>query len=62
MLNCLGRVGDQGGSELVPYIRKLLSSGVGSESGTGGSAGVTGGSNLPVVRGIPQDKKNAQVE
>jgi len=33
ILNCLSRVTDPQDSELVPYIRKLLNSGIGGESG-----------------------------
>merc|ERR1719348_258560 len=42
ILSCLGRIHDQQKSELVPYIRKLLSSGIGTENGHNGAGGKSG--------------------
>lgn len=36
VLNCLSRVSDPNASDLVPYIRKLLNTGVGGDSGQSG--------------------------
>lgn len=44
ILSCLGRIQDPQTSELVPYIRKLINSGVGVENGHNGAGGVRSGS------------------
>merc|ERR1712123_373742 len=44
ILSCLGRIQDPQTSELVPYVRKLLNSGVGVENGHNGAGGVRSGS------------------
>ena len=56
VLNCLGRIQDPQASELVPYIRKLLNSGVGEEAGPGGQ-GANNNNTVGSSQGSAEKKK-----
>jgi len=57
ILGCLGRIQDPQSSELVPYIRKLLNSGVGEEAGSSGGQSQTANNRTGSSSGSAAEKK-----
>ena len=57
ILSSLGRIQDPQASELMPYIRKLLNSGVGEDAAPGGPAADNNNSNNGSVAGSTEKKK-----
>jgi len=62
ILSSLGRIQDQQKSELVPYIRKLLSSGIGTENGHNGAVGKSGSAEKKKMPRFTKSDHEALVE
>jgi len=62
ILSCLGRIQDQQKSELVPYIRKLLTSGVAAENGHNGAGGRSGSAEKKKMPRFTKSDHEALVE